>query len=149
MIYEEYHKAWFKYILAKKDVDEAEDKLDSIIQRLTSMSASIKSDPVKSSSHESDLSKYIADKIDQEEVLKYKVYLLNIRKNKLDKKRNDLDSSNDSYDLIYKYRFIDKCKVVDIAKKINYTREYTYELLSFIRKNMYKIQDEIKKNQKK
>lgn len=47
-------------------------------------------------------------------------------------KRQELEQSKHPLDLLYRYRFIERTKVVHIAPKLGYTREYIYELIKKI-----------------
>ena len=142
-MYKEYHKCWYKMIIAKRDLENSQAKIDFILLELTKTASQLK-DVTTSGSHLSDkMSNLISAKVDGEEIIKYQRILYEHRKTIVDQKLEDLKSSKDLDDIIYHLKFISKFKTREVARVISYSREYTYELISKIRDQLKQIEKEI------
>lgn len=148
-MYKDYHRLWYLMILSKKDLEDYESKLDHILEELTKTTSTIKQDLSSSSNLSDKIGNLTASKIDLETIIKTQKLLLESRLDRVNQKLEDLKVSKDINDVIYIKKFIEKLKTKDIAIIISYTREYTYELISKIREEIIKIQDDEKKNHKK
>ena len=72
-----------------------------------------------------------------------------IEQDTLTKDLRKLKVSDDVMDDIYRRKFVDKEKVKNIARGVNFSREYTYDLISRIRRKINEIQDELRAKNKK
>lgn len=151
-MYKEYHRLWYLMILAKRDLENSQSRYDDILEQTTNITVSLKSDIVSGNRSSDKLEKLISQKIDLETIIKSQEELYTARRNTLDKKFEELKSSKELKDRVYRLKFISKCKVKKIAKVINYSNGYTYNLVCKIRKEMYAIEEyerECKKRLKK
>ena len=142
-MYKEYHKYWYKMIVAKRDLENSQSKIDGILLELTKTASQLK-DVTTSGSHLPDkMSSLISAKISGEEIVKHQKVLFEHRKNIANQKLEELKSSKDLDDIIYHLKFISKFKTREVARVISYSREYTYELISKIRDQIKQIEKEI------
>lgn len=148
-MYEKYHRLWYLMILSEHDLEQSYSKLDRIEEQLTKTTVTMKEDISGHGGFEDKMGKLIAQKVDLQEIIKSQVKLYKSRKKRTNKKLKELVKSEDVYDIIYKRKFIDKEKVKEIAKGVNYTREYTYELISKIRCKINEIQSSEREKHKR
>lgn len=147
-MYRDYHRLWYLMILSKKDLEYYELKLDHILEELTKTTTNLKQNLSNGSNFSDKIGTLTASKIDLEEIIKTQQQLLNFRTTRVNQKLEDLKVSEDINDKIYVKKFIEKLKTREIAIIISYTREYTYQLISKIREEIIKIQDDEKENYK-
>lgn len=148
-MYKEYHRLWYLMILSKNDLDESISKLDRIEEELTKTTVSMKEDISGHGGFSDKMGKLIAQKVDLEDIVKSQSNLYNSRKKRVNKKIKELIKSDDTNDIIYRRKFIDKERVVIISREVHYTREYTYDLISKIRSEIATIQDDLREKHKK
>ncbi len=142
-IFKEYHKRWYLHLKAKRDFDKLQNSIDSVISELSKTVTEMKEEVSHDNSSQDKMGKLIAKKIDMEERIPYQEMLVTSRKKRVEEKLEELKSSKDFRDIIYYLKFVSKFKVTEIARVINYTREYTYDLISTLRVEMKKIEKEI------
>lgn len=148
-MYKEYHECWYLMILSKRDLESLLSKRDNILSELAKTASELKDTNVNSSKASDKMGSLIASKIDLEDVIKYQQLLFESRKERADKKLEDLKLSKELDDIIYLLKYVSKFKTKEVAKVISYTREYTYELISNIRNEMKQIERTIDDNLKK
>lgn len=149
LMYEKYHKSWYLMILSQKDLEDSQSKLDQIEEELVKTTISMKSDITGKGGFSDKMASLIAKKIDLEDIIKAQKTLYNTRKKRMKKKLRELKASEDIMDVIYRRKFIDKEKVKNIARGVHFSREYTYDLISKIRRNINEIQDNLRSKNKK
>lgn len=148
-MYEKYHRCWYLMILSQRDLEESQSKLDQIEEELVKTTISMKSDITGKGGFSDKMASLIAKKVDLEDIIKAQKTLFNIRKKRMKKELRKLKESNDIMDVIYRRKFVDKEKVKNIARGVNFSREYTYDLISKIRRKINEIQDELRSKNKK
>jgi len=148
-MYKEYHELWYLMILSKRDLETLLSKKDSILSELAKTASELKDTNVNSSKSSDKMVSLIAAKIDLEDVIKYQQVLFESRKERVEKKLEDLKQSKELNDIIYLLKYVSKFKTKEVSKIINYTREYTYELISNIRNEMKQIERMVNDNLKK
>lgn len=149
LMYEKYHRSWYLMILSQRDLEETISKKEQIEEELVKTTISMKSDITGKGGYSDKMATLIAKKIDLEDIIKAQKTLYNTRKKRMKKDLRKLKVSSDVYDVIYNRKFILKEKVVNIARGVNFSREYTYELISKIRRKINGIQDELREKNKK
>ena len=148
MNYIEYHKNYFKFIQAKNKLHKIQDKIEDIMLKMISATSQIK-DTITDNKNTSDkMLELTSKKIDLENEEKIQLELLARIRTIKDNAEIELRNSKDEKDKIYYKYFIDHVKIKDIAIQIGYTREYTYELLSQIKKDKFEVEEKIRKKQK-
>lgn len=148
-MYEKYHRCWYLMILSQRDLEDSQSKLDQIEEELVKTTISMKSDITGKGGFSDKMASLIAKKVDLEDIIKAQKTLFNTRKKRMKKKLKELKASDDIMDVIYRRKFIDKEKVKEIARGVHFTREYTYDLISKIRRKISEIQDELRTKNKK
>ena len=148
-MYEKYHRCWYLMILSQRDLEDSQSKLDQIEEELVKTTISMKSDITGKGGFSDKMASLIAKKVDLEDIIKAQKTLFNTRKKKMKKELRKLKESNDIMDVIYRRKFVDKEKVKNIARGVNFSREYTYDLISKIRRKINEIQDELRSKNKK
>ena len=142
-MYKEYYRCYYKKILAKRELDNSLAKMDNILSELSKTVSQMNNIAV-SSSHVSDkINNLIAAKIDLEDVIKCQKDLYMHRSTIVAEKLEELKNSKKTEDIIYFLRFVSRLKVKEVSSAINYTREYTYELISEIKGELKKIENEV------
>ena len=148
-MYEKYHRCWYLMILSQRDLEDSQSKLDQIEEELVKTTISMKSDITGKGGFSDKMASLIAKKVDLEDIIKAQKTLLNNNKKRMKKELRKLKESNDIMDVIYRRKFVDKEKVKNIARGVNFSREYTYDLISKIRRKINEIQDELRSKNKK
>ncbi len=148
-MYEKYHRCWYLMILSQRDLEDSQSKLDQIEEELVKKTISMKSDITGKGGFSDKMASLIAKKVDLEDIIKAQKTLFNTRKKRMKKELRKLKESNDIMDVIYRRKFVDKEKVKNIARGVNFSREYTYDLISKIRRKINEIQDELRSKNKK
>lgn len=148
-MYEKYHRCWYLMILSQRDLEDSQSKLDQIEEELVKTTISMKSDITGKGGFSDKMASLIAKKVDLEDIIKAQKALFNTRKKRMKKELRKLKESNDIMDVIYRRKFVDKEKVKNIARGVNFSREYTYDLISKIRRKINEIQDELRSKNKK
>lgn len=148
-MYEKYHRCWYLMILSQRDLEDSQSKLDQIEEKLVKTTISMKSDITGKGGFSDKMASLIAKKVDLEDIIKAQKTLFNTRKKRMKKELRKLKESNDIMDVIYRRKFVDKEKVKNIARGVNFSREYTYDLISKIRRKINEIQDELRSKNKK
>lgn len=151
MDYKEYYKSYYNYRKAKNDIIRIEDSIADIINALLSISTTYKETNSSSNTCSDKVSKLTVEKVYLEGQAKLAKELLAIRENQKNEDEIELRKSKDNKDIIYFKYYIDHLKVREIAKQIPLAREYTHALLKEIRKEIAKLDEELrkKKNKKK
>lgn len=147
-MYEKYHRCWYLMILAKKNLEDSQQKLDHILEELTKTTVAMKNDISGKGGFADKMAKLIASKIDLEDIIKAQTVLYNTRRKRVKKKLRELKASDDVLDDIYIRKFVNKEKTKEIAKGVHFTREYTYDLISKIRRKINEIQDNLRSKNK-
>ena len=148
-MYEKYHRSWYLMILSQRDLEDSQSKLDQIEEELVKTTISMKSDITGTGGFSDKMASLIAKKVDLEDIIKAQRTLYNTRKKRMKKDLRKLKVSDDVMDVIYRRKFVDKEKVKNIARGVNFSREYTYDLISKIRSKINEIQDELRTKNKK
>ena len=148
-IYQEYHNCWYKMIVAKRNLDNAQSMIDGILSELSKTVSQLKDVKTNNSNLSDKMSSLISAKIDGEEIMRYQNTLYEHRKDMVNQKLEDLKNSKDLSDIIYYLKFVSKFKTREVARAINYSREYTYELISKIREQLKQIEKTIEEENKK
>lgn len=148
-MYEKYHRCWYLMILSQRDLEDSQSKLDQIEEELVKTTISMKSDITGKGGFSDKMASLIAKKVDLEDIIKAQKTLFNTRKKRMKKYLRKLKESEDIMDVIYRLKFIDKEKVKNIARGVHFSREYTYELISRIRRKINEIQDDLREKNKK
>lgn len=148
-MYEKYHRCWYLMILSQRDLEDSQSKLDQIEEELVKTTISMKSDITGKGGFSDKMASLIAKKVDLEDIIKAQKTLFNTRKKRMKKSLKKLKESDDVMDVIYRLKFIDKEKVKNIARGVHFSREYTYELISRIRRKINVIQDDLREKNKK
>ena len=135
-LYEEHYELMKDYNRAKKDYEKALDKKVMLFYR-TQPGAIKPKDIVNNISPRSD--KYLKYSADLE-ILEFDIEnnrnILEVRELRLKLKEKELRESKEILDKIYVLYFLKRMKVKHIAIKVNYTREWTYELVNKIKSNL-------------
>lgn len=147
-MYEKYHRSWYLMILAQRYLEDSQSKMDQIEEELVKTTIAMKSDITGKGSFSDKMASLIAKKVDLEDIIKAQKTLFNTRKKRMKKELRRLKESTDVMDVIYRRKFIDKEKVKNIARGVNFSREYTYELISRIRRKINEIQDNLRTKNK-
>lgn len=147
-MYEKYHRSWYLMILAQRNLEDSQSKIDQIEEELVKTTISMKSDITGKGGFSDKMASLIAKKVDLEDIIKAQKTLFNTRKKRMKKELRKLRASTDVMDVIYRRKFIDKEKVKNIARGVNFSREYTYELISRIRRKINEIQDDLRNKNK-
>ena len=148
-MYEKYHRCWYLMILSQRDLEDSQSKLDQIEEELVKTTISMKSDITGKGGFSDKMASLIAKKVDLEDIIKAQKTLFNTRKKRMKKSLKKLKESDDVMDVIYRLKFIDKEKVKNIARGVHFSREYTYELISKIRRKINEIQDDLREKNKR
>ena len=148
-MYEKYHRCWYLMILSQRDLEDSQSKLDQIEEELVKTTISMKSDITGKGGFSDKMASLIAKKVDLEDIIKAQKTLFNTRKKRMKKSLKKLKESDDVMDVIYRLKFIDKEKVKNIARGVHFSREYTYELISRIRRKINEIQDDLREKNKR
>lgn len=147
-MYEKYHRSWYLMILAQRNLEDSQSKMDQIEEELVKTTIAMKSDITGKGGFSDKMASLIAKKVDLEDIIKAQKTLFNTRKKRMKKELRRLKESTDVMDVIYRRKFIDKEKVKNIARGVNFSREYTYELISRIRRKINEIQDNLRTKNK-
>lgn len=147
-MYEKYHRCWYLMILAKKNLEDSQNKLDHILEELTKTTVAMKNDISGKGGFDDKMAKLIASKIDLEDIIKEQTILYNTRRKRVKKKLRELKASKDILDDIYIRKFIDKERVGNIARGVHFSSSYTYELVSKIRRKINEIQENLRSKNK-
>lgn len=147
-MYEKYHRSWYLMILAQRNLEDSQSKMDQIEEELVKTTIAMKSDIIGKGGFSDKMASLIAKKVDLEDIIKAQKTLFNTRKKRMKKELRRLKESTDVMDVIYRRKFIDKEKVKNIARGVNFSREYTYELISRIRRKINEIQDNLRTKNK-
>lgn len=147
-MYEKYHRSWYLMILAQRNLEDSQSKMDQIEEELVKTTIAMKSDITGKGGFSDKMASLIAKKVDLEDIIKAQNTLFNTRKKRMKKELRKLRTSTDVMDVIYRRKFIDKEKVKNIARGVNFSREYTYELISRIRRKINEIQDNLRTKNK-
>lgn len=149
MNYKEYYKTYYNYRQAQNKLQKIHNELADTINALLSVSSEIKENPTFSNSYNDKMMNLTLKKVDLEAQLPLAKELLHIREKQKKEDEQELRKSNDVKDIIYVKKYIDHIKVKDISIQIAYAREYTYELLKNIRKDIFELEKELDKKVKK
>ena len=148
-MYKEYHESWYLMILSKRNYEQTKNKYDELLENITKITTSLSQNTSMKTGVKDKLSILLAKKIDLEKIITSQKDLYYYRKSNVDEKLKELNNSKETSDIIYCLKFISKRKVREISETIHFTREYTYELISNIRKEFNKIELKVKEKNKK
>lgn len=133
MIFVEYHDLKEKYRNAKQDYENSLEEKVKLFYNTQPGSVQPKDIVHHISSTSDKYVNYCADI----EIVEYEVEktrnILGVREYQLKLKEKELRESKDLNDQLYVMYFIENKKVKHIAKKVSYTREYTYDLIKKIK----------------
>ncbi len=147
MIFEEYCKKLKKLKKEKNKLNKLENKKISLMG-MVDVKAIAPKNSIGGNALEDKMMKYASELEELEmKISKCKKILLEIQ-NQLEIKENELRESSELLDLVYLYKYIDKLKYYQIAKKIGYGKTKTYDLINELDKNLLKIKS-AEKNGKK
>lgn len=142
-MYKEYHKCWYKMILAKKNLENTQNKIENILLELSKITVQIKDINVNENTTSDKLTNLIATKIELEKVSKYQKELVDSSQERLNQKLKELQNSVDSNDIIYFLKFVSKYKVKEIKRFVYFSSSYIYELISKMRHELKQIEREV------
>ena len=145
MNYLEYHEIYYKFVQAKIKLQKIQNEIENIILKMLSSTSEIKDNVSNLKTQSDKMLSLTSKKIDLEAEEKIQQELLNRRRIKKEEAEIELRKSNNEKDKIYYMYFINHDRVKDIAIKIGYTREYTYDLLDKIKKDKYEIEQKMQK----
>lgn len=143
-MYKEYHKLWYLMILSKRDLEELQSQRDDILSQLASLTSQQSETGISSHNLSDKICNLVARKIDLEKIIEQQQVLYDFRKERVNLKLQELKNSADLKDRIYYFKFVSKFKTSEVAKSINYTREYTYELIAKIRNDLKIVENDVR-----
>lgn len=138
MVYVEYEQYKQKYQAAQRKYDKILSKKEKLFAMTQPKSTDFGKDKITGGKPKNLFAEYLV-KLEEnhiEEKLEVALSILTERKRLLDMKREELNQSNDWYDIIYRHRYIDNLSVEEIKLKIPYCRASIYKILNKIEKNI-------------
>lgn len=138
MLYVEYEKYLNKYYEVQKKYDAILEEKERLFSRTQPQAIKYDSEKVNGGSPVNTFDEYLIKKekknIDQR--LNEVKSILDDRARLVKLKEEELKSSNDIYDRIYKYRYWDRLTIDKIRKLVNYSRPQVFRILKIIRNNL-------------
>ncbi len=146
-MYLEYHELLRKYKKAESNFYEALDKRSELVSRVSVQAVTIKEDVIQSSNviYDDKLADYseridlIDDLINSTRNTKDMLY------HELKQKEKELRTSDDIYDRIYVYKWLEHKKVWHFNKLIGYSASRTYDYVNEIKDRLYPKSEKIGK----
>jgi len=138
MLYIEYEEYKNKYYEVQRKYNEILNEKEELFARTQPKATQISGEKTTGGKHENLFDEYLIQKerknIDQrlEEVKS----ILEDRERLVRLKEQELRTSNNSYDKIYRCRYVDKLTIEKTARISNYSRSQVFNILKEIRKNM-------------
>lgn len=147
MIFEEHCKKIKLLTKEKRKLNKLENKKINLMG-MVDIKAIAPKNSIGGTGLEDKMMKYASELEEIEmKISKCKIILLEIQ-NQLKIKENELRESSELLDLVYLYKYIDKLKYYQIAKKIGYGKTKTYDLINELDKNLLKIKSTEKSGKK-
>lgn len=138
MLYEEYQEYKIRYYEVQKKYNEILNEKEKLFARTQPKATKITGDKTAGGKRVNAFDEYLIQKekknIDQrlEEVKS----ILNDRERLLKLKEQELRTSNNPYDKIYRCRYIDRLTIEKTARISNYSRSQVFNILKKIKKNI-------------
>ncbi len=141
MIYEEYYKKYLELRKTKDKINKLENKKISLMSLVDVKSATGK-DIIDSSNKNTDKFLIYSSEIEQVELtLNYlKKALIEVKK-QLEEKEIELKNSQETFDKIYYYKYINRLKYSQICEKIHYEKSSFYKFLDIINKRLNELKN--------
>ena len=141
MIYEEYYKKYLELRKTKDKINKIENKKISLMSLVDVKSATGK-DIIDSSNKNTDKFLIYSSEIEQVELtLNYlKKALIEVKK-QLEEKEIELKNSQETFDKIYYYKYINRLKYSQICEKIHYEKSSFYKFLDIINKRLNELKN--------
>lgn len=138
MLYVEYEDYKYKYYNAQKFYDAVLDEKENLFNNTQPKSTSLENERVSGGNPVNSFDSYLMKKEEKkiDERLAEAKSIVDDRKYLLDTKEAELRSSNNPYDKIYTYRYLDRFKVYKITRLVDYSEAQVYRFLRIIRKNL-------------
>ena len=140
MLYEEYEIYKNKYYEVQKKYNEILNEKEELFARTQPKAMQIKGEKTSGGKHTNTFDDYLIQKekknIDKrlEEVKS----ILEDRERLVRLKEQELRASNNSYDKIYRCRYVDKLTIEKTARLSNYSRSQVFNILKEIKKHLKK-----------
>ena len=141
MIYEEYYKKYLELRKTKDKINKLENKKISLMSLVDVKSATGK-DIIDSSNKNTDKFLIYSSEIEQVELtLNYlKKALIEVKK-QLEEKEIELKNSQETFDKINYYKYINRLKYSQICEKIHYEKSSFYKFLDNIIKRLNELKN--------
>lgn len=140
MYYIEYHELLKKYKAAETEYYDTLDKM-SKLRYTVEPHAIVLTEEVQHSnktSYDDNLIEY-TDKVDLiDETINKKRNVKDMLQYELKKKEQQLKNSDDIYDKIYVYRWIEHKKIKDFYRLLSYSKRQVYNYINIIKEKIYK-----------
>lgn len=146
MLYIDYELYKNKYFDAQTSFNEILDEKESLFALTQPKATNPDKELVKGGSKENTFDAYLI-KIEEKQIearLQEARTILEDRGKLLRLKEEELRASNNPYDRIYIYRFIDNLKIYKISRLVGYSEAQIYRILKIIRKNIKMIENDRK-----
>lgn len=138
MLYIEHNNYKNKYYEVQKKYDEILSEQEQLFLITQPKATAYDKERVNGGSPSNPFEDYLIlkeKKLIDERLKEVKAILVD-RKHLLDLKEQELRASNDWYDKIYAYYFIDKLSTTKIEKRVPYSRVQIWRILNIIKKNI-------------
>ena len=135
---------YLEYEIQKQKLYAAQKKFDKILKRkeelfdMTQPSSPGMGEKVSGGEPRNKFDSYLIRKEEEnlDALLKEAREILEDRKILLESKREELKASNNLYDKIYYYRYIENYRINRISKTVGYSEAQTYRILSKIKRQI-------------
>jgi hypothetical protein len=146
MLYEEYEVHKNKYYEAQKKYDDILSEKEVLFVKTLTKATTYDKEVVSGGKPSNTFDEYLIakEKKQIDERLEEARSILEDRTKLLKLKEEELRLSNNPYDKIYIYRFIDRLKVYKISRLVGYGEAQIYRILKIIRKNVKMIENDRK-----
>lgn len=138
MLYQEYHEQKEKYKDAQRLYDSILSEKETLFQRTQPNAVDTSNEKVSGGTQTNTFDAYLIEveekKIDQR--LSEAKSLMADREKLLRAKREELRSSNEIEDRIYRYRYIERMRIYRIAKMVSYSERQVKRILEQIRDSL-------------
>ena len=138
MLYQEYHEQKEKYKDAQRLYDSILSEKETLFQRTQPNAVDTSKEKVSGGKQTNAFDAYLIEveekKIDQR--LSEAKSLMADREKLLRAKREELRSSNEIEDRIYRYRYIERMRIYRIAKMVSYSERQVKRILEQIRDSL-------------
>ena len=145
MIYLEYEEYKTKYLALQEHFHHVLLEKERLFTRALPNAIRYDKEHVQCSVDSNPLEEYAiaVDEAKIDETLKQLRQLLEDWERLLDIKKRELDKSQDVYDKIYRFRFIERYGINRIARSLDYSKSQVYRKLNQIQKRCDKMRKEI------